>query len=167
MRAGLVSIEVASTFGGASMSVTTHPLHEHTALRGLLLAVAVLSNAAVLGAEGSPAWREWSPGVFDEARAAGRLVLLDLRAEWCQWCRKMEATTYRDPRVLEVLGEHYIAVRADIEAEPELARRYEGYGPPATAIFDADGGELVRKRGYLRPQWMLWMLQAVAEPAPE
>jgi hypothetical protein len=27
--------------------------------------------------------------------------------------------------------------------------------------MDADGTELLHKRGYMKPQWMEWMLQAV------
>ena len=58
--------------------------------------------------------------------------------------------------------------RAAEEAYPDLARRYENYGRPATVIFDGNGIEIIRRRGYLRPQWLLWLLEAVAQnPSPE
>ncbi|MCP4410273.1 MAG: DUF255 domain-containing protein [Gammaproteobacteria bacterium] len=113
-------------------------------------------------------WQVWSPAVFGQARNEERLVLLDLVAEWCQFCRKMDQTTYLDPRVIDVIKHNYIPVRADQDAYPELAKRYEDYGRPATVIFDGNGTELIKREGYLRPQWMVWLLEAVAQnPSPE
>lgn len=107
-------------------------------------------------------WKKWSASVFEQAQSKNKLVLLDLTAEWCEFCRKMDATTYRDPRVLELINRHYIPVRADEKDQPELAKRYEKAGRPATVIFNSKGSELIRKRGYIKPQWMVWFLQAVA-----
>lgn len=135
----------------------------HCWLSLLLLGVLVASAEAELNNPGGEiAWVSWSPEVFAQARAEQRLVLLDLTAEWCEFCRKMDATTYRDPRVLELINRDYIAVRADEKDQPELAKRYEKAGRPATVIFNSEGTEIIRKRGYIKPQWMVWFLQAVA-----
>ncbi len=113
-------------------------------------------------------WREWSPGVFEQARREGRLVFLDLTAEWCLFCRKMDETTYRDPRVIDIIDRGYIPVRADYDTSPDLAKRYRNYGPPTTVVFNAKGTEVIKKRGYLRPQWMVWLLEAVLlDSSPE
>lgn len=108
-------------------------------------------------------WQKWSPKVFEQAQREGRLVLLDLTAEWCQFCRKMDETSYRDPWVIDIINRSYIPVRAAEEANPDLAKRYENYGRPATVIFDGNGIEIIKRRGYLRPQWLLWLLEAVAQ----
>jgi hypothetical protein len=114
------------------------------------------------------AWQSWSAAVFDQARREGRLVLLDLTAEWCQFCRKMDAITYRNPQVVATIERAYLPVRADEDAVPELGRRYAKFGRPATVIFDATGKEIIKRRGYLEPQLMHWMLEAVAQnPQPE
>lgn len=113
-------------------------------------------------------WQPWSPAVFEEARREGRLVLLDLTAEWCLFCRKMDQTTYRDEQVMDAIGRAYVPVRADESVYPELAKRYERAGRPATVIFAADGTEIIKRRGYLSARLMVWMLDAVAQnPAPE
>ncbi len=117
---------------------------------------------------GTIQWQDWSAAVFERAREEGKLVLLDLEAGWCHWCHVMDQTTYRDPEVIDLIGERYIPVRADQDAHPDLSNRYEDYGWPATVIFDGTGTEILKKRGYIRPQWMLWTLQAVAEnPSPD
>ncbi|MEA3278956.1 MAG: DUF255 domain-containing protein [Pseudomonadota bacterium] len=113
-------------------------------------------------------WHQWSPAVFTQAENQGRLVLLDLTAEWCTFCRKMDQVTYRDEQVVQMIRSSFIPVRADEAAVPELGERYEAFGRPATVVYDVDGNEIIKKAGYMKPQWMLWFLQAVAEnPAPE
>jgi len=113
-------------------------------------------------------WHEWSPKVFEQAQREGRLVLLDLTAQGCQFCRKMDMTTYQDPQVIDSIHRNYIPVRVDEDVQLELAERYKNYGRPTTIIFDGKGTEIIKRRGYLRPQWMVWLLEAVAQnPLPE
>ena len=112
--------------------------------------------------EPSLRWQTWSPAVFEQARRDGRLVLVDLVAEWCSFCKKMDRTTWRDPAVLAAIDQGYVPVRADPENQPQLPPRFADYGRPSIVILAADGRELLKKQGYLKPQWMLWTLQAVA-----
>ena len=113
-------------------------------------------------------WLAWSDDAFEQANAAGKLVLLDLTAEWCIFCKKMDQTTYRDPAVVKTIENHFIPVRAADETHPDLASRYARYGRPLTVIFKPDGTEVVARPGYLKPQWMLWFLLAVAgNPDPQ
>ncbi len=121
-----------------------------------------------VNAETTLKWHKWSPKVFEQALCSKRLVLLDLTAEWCQYCRLMDETTYHDPQVINVINRSYIPVRAADEKNPRLAKRYENYGRPATVIFNANGIELMKRRGYFPPLLMRWMLEAVAQnPSPD
>jgi len=112
-------------------------------------------------------WQPWSDAVFARAKAEKKLVLLDVVAVWCHWCHVMDDITYRDPAVVKLVREHYIAVRVDQDARPDISNRYEDYGWPATVVFDAAGKELAKRQGYLPPQPMAGMLQAfVDDPTP-
>lgn len=112
-------------------------------------------------------WRPWSREILSSARAEHKLVLLDLGTSWCHWCHVMDTVTYSDASVVSLIHAKYIAVRVDADARPDLANRYENYGWPATVIFDGDGGELAKRRGYLPPRAMAAMLQAFADdPRP-
>lgn len=112
-------------------------------------------------------WQPWSDEVFVKAKAEKKLVLLDVVAVWCHWCHVMDEITYRDPAVVKLVREHYIAVRVDQDARPDISNRYEDYGWPATVVFDANAKELAKRQGYLPPKPMAGMLQAfVDDPTP-
>ena len=79
----------------------------------------------------------------------------------------MDANTYRDPEVIKLLQTHYITVKVDQDSRPDLSNRYEDYGWPATVVFDGDGHEIVKRQGYLAPEEMASMLQAIIDdPTP-
>jgi uncharacterized protein len=112
-------------------------------------------------------WLPWSDAVFSQAQRERRFVLLDLEAVWCHWCHVMEVTTYRDPKVLAMLHRNYLTVRVDQDSRPDLSNRYEDFGWPATVVFDAAGHEIVKRQGYLTPDEMASMLQAIIDdPSP-
>lgn len=112
-------------------------------------------------------WQDWTDDLFQKAQTENKFVILDLEAVWCHWCHVMEETTYVDPKVVELLQAKYIPVRVDQDAHPDLSLRYENWGWPATIIFAPDGTELVKRRGYIPPQGMSSLLQAVIDdPTP-
>ena len=112
-------------------------------------------------------WQPWSDKAFADAKREHRFVLLDLEAVWCHWCHVMDANTYSDPGVIKLLRSHYIVVKADQDSRPDLSARYEDFGWPATIVFDAAGHEIVKRQGYLAPDEMSSMLQAIIDdPSP-
>jgi uncharacterized protein YyaL (SSP411 family) len=132
-----------------------------------LLAAAILALAAQARAADTIAWQPWSDAAFAEAKKEHKFVIMDLEAVWCHWCHVMDETTYRDPKVITLMGSRYVPVRVDQDSRPDLANRYEDYGWPATIVFAADGSEIVRRRGYLTPAEMASMLQAIIDdPSP-
>jgi uncharacterized protein YyaL (SSP411 family) len=137
-------------------------------LRSLAAALLLVACAARAAPAGEPiVWQPWSDAVFAQAQRENRFVLLDLEAVWCHWCHVMDQTTYRDPRVVKIVRERYIAVKVDQDSHPELSRRYEEYGWPATVVFAADGTEIAKRRGYLNPEIMLSYLEhIVRDPSP-
>ncbi len=105
--------------------------------------------------------------MFSDAKRTHRFVLLDLEAVWCHWCHVMDANTYSDPKVIQLLQSRYIVVKVDQDSRPDLSTRYEDYGWPATVVFDGSGREIVKRQGYLAPDEMASMLQAIIDdPSP-
>jgi uncharacterized protein len=143
-------------------------------LLGAVLVVSMaLSQSALAQAPSTTAspsklnWLPWSDEVFSQAKREQRFVLLDLEAVWCHWCHVMDVTTYRDPKVMALLHSKYLTVRVDQDSRPDVSYRYEDYGWPATVVFDGAGHEIVKRQGYLTPDEMAGMLQAIIDdPSP-
>jgi uncharacterized protein len=133
----------------------------------ILCALVLLPFARAMAEETPIDWEPWSDSVFAKAKSEGRFVLLDLGTGWCHWCHVMEEVTYRDPAVIGLVASRYLPVRVDADARPDLSNRYEDYGWPATIVFNSDGSEIVKRRGYLPPEQMASMLQAIIDdPSP-
>src|SRR5580704_10128307 len=138
---------------------------------GLVARPAAPPAAATAAAEGAPrdalAWADLTPATFARAKAERRYVILDGAAEWCHWCHVMEATTYHDPKVKELLDARFIAVKVDVDARPDVEERYADWGWPATVIFSPDAEELGKLRGYVAPEELLRVLREVVASGGE
>lgn len=110
---------------------------------------------------------QWSQSAFDQAAREHRFVLLDLHAVWCHWCHVMDEKTYANQAVIALIDQHYIAVSIDADSDPGLASRYGDWGWPATIVLAADGSEIVKRRGFIPPEQMTSLLQAILDdPTP-
>src|SRR5262245_53238352 len=140
--------------------------------RALATALALISlTTAAAAAEGSKKgaidWQPYSSAVFEKAKAEKRYILLDVGAVWCHWCHVMEAETYSNPEVIQAIRDHYIPVRVDQDARPDISIRYEDYGWPATVILGADGTEIFKERGFIPARRMSAVLdEVVKDPTP-
>ena len=134
---------------GSVLTLTTHTT----------LAAANVSAKPIANGAAAIKWQNWDPALFARARSEHRYVILDLQAIWCHWCHVMDEVTYRDAAVAQLIGDHYIAVRVDQDADPALSSRYEDYGWPATIVFAPDGTEIVKRQGYIPPTLMTALLQ--------
>ncbi|MBY0547207.1 MAG: DUF255 domain-containing protein [Candidatus Obscuribacterales bacterium] len=113
-------------------------------------------------------WVTWTDDLFDRATKENKLVILDLEAVWCHWCHVMDEKTYSNPEVAQLLRDHFICVKVDQDARPDLSTRYDDYGWPATIFFDSKGAELAKRQGFIRPGDMVELLRKlVAKPTPE
>jgi thiol:disulfide interchange protein DsbD len=95
-----------------------------------------------------------------------KLVMLDFYADWCVDCKRMEATTFRDPDVMNALR-NTILLQTDVTAydnrDKALLNQFSLYGPPSILFFSPDGTELKGARliGMASPQEFLTHLQRV------
>lgn len=144
-------------------------LRVHPGICLLLLIAGAGCTTATPSSPGPSAihWEKYSDNVFARAKQQNRLVLMDLEAVWCHWCHVQDEITYSDPKVIALIGSHYIAVKVDQDSRPDLSNRYEDYGWPATIIFNSDGAEIAKRSGYIPPVPMAVMLQAfINDPTP-
>ncbi|MDN5849491.1 MAG: protein-disulfide reductase DsbD [Nitrococcus sp.] len=90
------------------------------------------------------------------ASAAGLPVLLDVYADWCVYCVKLDKRTFSDTRVQQLLS-RAVRLRADVTAmnaaHKALLQRLDVFLPPAVMFFAPDGQERreLRVVGFLGP----------------
>lgn len=64
-------------------------------------------------------WMSW-----EEAMAANekepRKKFIDVYTDWCGWCKKMDATTFQDPEVIQYLNESFYAIKFNAEQKGEI-----------------------------------------------
>lgn len=85
---------------------------------------------------------------FDSAVTAAPLTMVDFWAGWCGPCKMLGP-------VVETIGEQYegkvLVAKVDVDAEPELARRFGVMSIP-TVVFLKNGEEFDRKIGLMSPE---------------
>lgn len=86
-----------------------------------------------------------------QAKAAHKHVLVDLGANWCIWCRRLDRTFQTDAAVAKALQENYVLVLVDVnqrngkKRNGAVNKRYGDpikEGLPVLVVLDADGRQL-------------------------
>lgn len=102
---------------------------------------------------------------YDEAtkltKKKKKKIFIDVYTDWCGWCKKMDATTMKDPKVVEYMNKKFYAVKLNAESpsasnykgtvvtERELATRiFKANGYPTTLYLDENENLLINLSGY-------------------
>jgi uncharacterized protein YyaL (SSP411 family) len=132
-------------------------VHSRAQVKGNHLTAA--TSAYLKRASGQPVdWYPWGRDAFKRAKELNRPVLLDVGAVWCPWCDLMDRDTYNNAETAEFINQHFIAVKVDFDASPELVAQIERAqavlnlpaGLPLTAFITPEG-RLYFGAGYLPP----------------
>jgi uncharacterized protein len=112
-------------------------------------------------------WQPFTKEIFSAATEQNKLVLLDIGANWCHWCHVMDDSTYADPVVQDFLNSNFVLAREDQDSRADLFAKYRDYGWPAIIVFNADGIELLKLKGYQpRERFMNDLRKVVEHPVP-
>lgn len=135
----------------------------------LLLTVLVAAGAVAQEKEKAPTSITWLGynEALGQSRDFDKPVYIHFTANWCKWCKKMEAETYRDPKVIRFMAENFSAVMVDTEKIPSLARKYRAESLPTLWFLDSQGKALTSIEGYVGPEKLLRVLEFVSTKAYE
>ena len=68
---------------------------------------------------------------IEEAEAANktepRKILIDVYTDWCGWCKKMDATTFKDEEMVSYLNQNFYCVKLDGEDKGTLTFKGEKF----------------------------------------
>lgn len=61
-------------------------------------------------------WMAWTDAVALN-RENPKKIFIDVYTEWCGWCKKMDKTTFVDPKVVAFMNDNFYAVKFDAESQ--------------------------------------------------
>jgi len=84
----------------------------------LIIGLAVLGlNAAV--SQENVKWYSIEEAI-QLATVEPRVLVIDVFTDWCGWCKRMDATTFSDPAVAEILNKHFYPVKLNAEGKEDI-----------------------------------------------
>lgn len=77
-----------------------------------------------LNAEGPINWMSWEDAI-EASNKNPKKLFVDVYTDWCGWCKKMDKTTFADPKVAAYINENFYPIKFD--AEQREIVEYNGY----------------------------------------
>ena len=122
--------------------------------------VLFLLIAFSLSASDKLKWHSFNDGIA-KAKKENKFLLVDFYTDWCGWCKKMDAETYTNQKIIKKLNDNFVLVKLNPENQGTVNYDSQTYsnqqfagaagvtGYPATGFFESDGQFIGVVPGYL------------------
>lgn len=107
----------------------------------------------------------------------GKKILIDVYAEWCPFCQRMQSEVYKDSTVIQAISDYFIWVQINIESdnlvnflghemtETQFARALENENVPTTYFLNNEGSIIGKQPGYIESETFSQLLNFVGSEA--
>lgn len=69
-------------------------------------------------------WYPWGEEAFEKARAEDKPLLVSIGYSACHWCHVMEHESFEDESTAELMNEHFVNIKVDMEERPDVDQIY-------------------------------------------
>ena len=93
----------------------------------------------------------WFHDLYEAHRvsvATGRPILIVFGAEWCHYCRELENTTLKDPRLATYISSNFVPVHLDADHDARVAQIVKAKPIPCTVVLSPQADLMGRTFGY-------------------
>jgi thioredoxin-like negative regulator of GroEL len=98
-----------------------------------------------------------------EAKQFSKPIFVDVYAEWCTWCHKLDKEVYSDPKFKEYM-KNYVLARIDSEDGGQgssIAQKYDIDSLPTMIVLNSQGKVLDRITGFMTTPKLIEELEYV------
>jgi thiol:disulfide interchange protein len=122
------------------------------------------SKAGAPVATGKIAWLDSYEKAVALAKEQKRPLMVDVMADWCSICKRMDAEVYTRADVAASAAK-FVPVKVDGDKRPELKQKLDVSGYPTLVLLTPDGKEVGRVRGGVPYQLLISALDDAAGKA--
>jgi len=119
-------------------------------LKFFLLAIAWVFAQSMATAQ-DVKWRYDYNAARREAEQKSMPLVVDIGTENCFWCNKLDAITFHDPTVAEVINSKFIPLKVDAHRNAALSDALRIQAFPTVVLAASDGKILATLEGYMEP----------------
>jgi thiol:disulfide interchange protein len=99
------------------------------------------------------------------AKTSNKPVMVDFYADWCGWCKKLDKTTYSDPRVIDGSA-GFVCVKVNTDtADGKYSTKYGVQGLPTIVFLSSKGEVLDKVVGYSDAESFYLTMKKIFSPA--
>lgn len=98
-----------------------------------------------------------------EAKQSSKPIFVDVYAEWCTWCHKLDKEVYSDPKFTDYM-KNYVLARIDSEdggQGTDVAQKYDIDSLPTMIVLNSQGKVLDRITGFMTTPKLIEELEYV------
>jgi len=70
-------------------------------------------------------WMPWGERAFEKAKKEDKPLYISLGYSTCYWCHVMEAESFTNQKIADLLNKYFISVKVDIEEYPQVDAYYQ------------------------------------------
>lgn len=123
----------------------------------LSLTTAIPSSA--IAADGIQ-WQPYKEGI-SRGKTEKKKIFLNFYADWCAYCKKMEAETFQNSAVISYINRNFIPIKVNSDKEQQTAALFSVRGLPSTWFLSEKGERIGNRPGFISAKEILPILKYI------
>ena len=119
-------------------------------------------------------WKKFDEGL-SLAKKEKKNILVDVYADWCKWCKKMDAEVFTNDSIAPYLNKNFVLIKLNGESSEKIkykgetmnaadfARGFGVSGFPTVIFLEPDGEAITKVPGFLDAQNFMPIIKFIGD----